>query len=330
VLRAPFKIWMPRAASLGLALVVGAACFRAGPPPEASPTSDGAAAPSPQSPDAPANEATRPSSAAPPDAVQLSPYNLVLPRATEDARDDVRQFFSAATRAVKRVYEDDQDDPSVLLALQEQLRSRPELSAAAPVWQAPLASAVARATTLHALGPTLRALRAAMANAYYDETARSYRDVDLRACKLAFSNPSANDEALASFVVTVEPLGTFPLGKFRQFCGESRTLSLRERHLSGRPAPPAVTQLVRRLYAHLHRSGQVRKVGLVHGWQRDAKTSQTTLEAVVGVRRGEQQNGEAEPCVLEHIEIVRPQPRRGAPTLIDVGDSEGILCTELK
>ncbi|HET6344974.1 MAG TPA: hypothetical protein VFH51_08575, partial [Myxococcota bacterium] len=129
----------------------------------------------------------------------------------------------------------------------------------------------------------------------------------------------------------VEPLGTFPLGKFRQFCGESHTLSLRERHLPDRPAPAAITKLVRRLYAHLHRSGQVRKVGLVHGWQRDVKTSQATLEAVVGVRRGDEAHasGETEPCVLEHIEIVKGQPR-GTPTLIDVGDSEGILCTELK
>ena len=261
--------------------------------------------------------------------VQLSPYNLALPRASDNAPDAVRAFNVAAVRAVQRVYREDGDDPSVLLALQDQLAQRPQLAGLIPVWQGPLSAAMARATTLQALGSTLRALRTAMANAYFDERLRLYRDVDGKACEAAFSSLPSQDDTLLNFVVTVEPIGTYPLGKFRGFCSDSRTTTLRERQLPGKPAPAQMVRLVRRLYNQAHLGGQVRSVSVVKPWQRDEQAKQSTLHAVVGVVRSDVGSGE-EPCSMAEISVVKVLHSSEAPVISEVGEREPILCNQLK
>lgn len=260
--------------------------------------------------------------------VQLSPYNLSLPQAPEGASNLVRTFNVAAVRAVQRVYHEDGDDPSVLIALQDQLAQRPQLASLAPVWQGPLSAAMARATTLQALGPTLRSLRIAMANAYFDERLRIYRDVDGGSCETAFGSLPSQDDSLLDFVVTVEPIGTYPLAKFRSFCAESRKTALRERQLPGKPAPAPMVRLVRRLYAQAHLGGQVRSVSVVKFWQQDGQAKQSTLHAVVGVVRNDVRPGE-EPCSIAEISVIKALNSSEPAVIGEVGVRQPILCDRL-
>jgi hypothetical protein len=141
----------------------------------------------------------------------------------------VAQLYAAATRAIRHTYEDDVDDASPLLALQARLRSEPGLAPARSVWLPPLTTAQRRAATLRLLGPTLRALRQALANAWYDARASSYRDVGVAACRDAFAQmpqeSGERDAPLLDTVVTIEPLGTFSLAAFQRFCRDPRSLA---------------------------------------------------------------------------------------------------------
>ena len=284
-----------------------------------------------KAPKKPAHDARPTEGAANNDAstVQLSPYNLTLPRGPDDVSDAVRAFNIAAVRAVQRVYREDGDDPSVLLALQDQLAQREALRPVRPVWEGPLSSAMARATTLQALGPTLRALRTAMANAYFDERLRLYRDVDAKACETAFNSLPSQDETLLNFVVTVEPIGTYPLGKFRSFCAASRSTALREKQLPGKPAPAALVRLVRHLYNQAHLGGQVRSVSVLQPWQRDGEQKQSTLHAAVGVVRADGNAGD-EPCSVAEISVVKALNSNEPAVISEVGEREPILCEQLK
>lgn len=325
--------------ALVLATALGpSSCLHAGSPPEAAPTAQ-SDSPTPSPTSAPHHAAKAegqhatvapapgPQIAAPADdsgaTVQLNPYRLILPPTPAGAAPALSNFYTSATRAVRQVYEDDNDDPSVLLALQSQLHDKDELVEARPVWADILTTALGRASTLRELGPTLRALNLAMANAYLDPSTHSYRGVELHACRTAFANIKAHDVNMDTFVVTVEPLGTLPLSQFKQLCASSRTVSLKERRMPGKPAPSRVSQLVRRLYGKAQLGGQVRRVAVTHPWVRGDAEHPATLEAVVGVQRND-----GDGCSMQRLEISRPP--HGVPTIVDVGDSEEILCQALR
>jgi hypothetical protein len=255
--------------------------------------------------------------------VQLNPYKLILPPTPAGAGQQLSDFYAAATRAVRQVYEDDNDDPSVLLALQSQLHDRDELVEARPVWADILTTSLTRAGVLRELGPTLRALNLAMANAYLDPTTHTYRGVELHACRTAFANVKAHDVNLDTFVVTIEPLGTLPLSQFKNLCSSSRSVSLKERHMPGHRAPARVASLVRKLYNQAQLGGQVKRVAVTHPWEKGDEDRPASLEAVVGVERGD-----GDGCSMQRLEISRPH--KGNPTIMDVGDSEEILCNALR
>lgn len=159
--------------------------------------------------------------------IRLSVTNLQLPEPWAGVSVAERQFYAAATRAVRHVYEDDVDDSSQLLALRQRLMGDVKLAGARPVWATVLETSLGRAQTLRALGPTLRALRQALANTWRDEVAKSYRDIDAASCRMAGAQmPSTTDAAwpLTETVVTIEPLGAYPLGVLLTFCGDPRIL----------------------------------------------------------------------------------------------------------
>lgn len=160
--------------------------------------------------------------------VRLSATDLSLPLPAAHTSISERQFFAAATRAVRHTYEDDVDDPSQLLALRQRLGRDPQLAGARLIWQPVLETSLARAQTLQALGPTLRALRQALANTWRDEMTRGYRDVDAASCRVAHdampAPTSADHASLQDTWVTIEPLGTYPLRVLLDFCQDPRSL----------------------------------------------------------------------------------------------------------
>lgn len=158
--------------------------------------------------------------------MRLSPTSLLLPSAPEAATEEVASFYAAATRAIRHTYEDDVDDASMLAALEARLSADAALVPARAVWLPALRTAQRRAATLRSLGPTLRALRQALANAWRDELRHTYRDIDASACRLAAQQMPVDtpdrDTPLQDTVVTIEPFGAYPLSTFQRFCEDSR------------------------------------------------------------------------------------------------------------
>ena len=133
-------------------------------------------------------------------------------------------FCRAATRATRATFEEDRDDGAQLLALLNQLEVRPDLARLAGPWTSALHAAHARAVLLEELSGPLRQLRRALANAYLEPRTGLYRGVRLKDCQEVFRTLAGRTELWPDLVVTVEPLGTWPLSTLRRFCLFDRTL----------------------------------------------------------------------------------------------------------
>lgn len=155
----------------------------------------------------------------------LGALEMQAPRCDADAPAPQRAFCEAASRAVRRVFEDDSDDGATLLSLLNALEVEPDIAALMGPWHSILSNALARARWLAALGKPLRLLRHAMADAYLDPQLGLYRGVDSQACRAAFADIAQQGSGWQDLVVTLEPLGTYPLSTFRRFCFEGRTLA---------------------------------------------------------------------------------------------------------
>lgn len=177
---------------------------------------------------APASAAAAAVTAAEPWALGI--FSVQMPRclpATQQANAAQRRansFCAAATRAIHRTYQDDSEDAAPLLALLNQLEIDASLQPIADAWQAPLRHALRRSHWLQRLGPSLRLLRAAVADAYLDPRTGLYRGVDARACSTAFAALAQDDSGWEDLVITIEPLGSYPLGRLRRFCLQRRQL----------------------------------------------------------------------------------------------------------
>lgn len=164
-----------------------------------------------------------------PGPIALSPTNLQLPEPAQGASVREVQFYAAATRAVRHVYEDDIDDPSQALALTQRLQRDPNLGDAKRLWQPILQATLRRADSLRSFGPMLRALRQAIANTWRDEASHTYRDVDMASCRIAKaqmpgSNTIEGAHSWRDTVVTIEPLGAYPIDTLLRFCEDPRSL----------------------------------------------------------------------------------------------------------
>lgn len=150
---------------------------------------------------------------------------MQAPRCRQDAPAAHVAFCEAASRAVRRVFEDDSDDGATLLSLLNALEVDPNVAPLMGPWHSTLSNALARARWLGALGKPLRQLRRAVADAYLDPQLGLYRGVDSQACRAAFADIAQTGGNWQDLVITLEPLGTYPLSTFRRFCLEGRTLA---------------------------------------------------------------------------------------------------------
>ncbi len=277
--------------------------------------------------DAPANSVARMTN---PDAnrVQLNPNHLVLPEATASASGAMRDFIAAATHAVRQAYEEDNDDPSVLLALQENLRDNAELKPLASVWRDILQSALARSENLQAVGPVLRPLREAMQQATLEVSSQTIQGLDISLCENAFGSPIGRNSAIDGIVATFARIGTFNLGQVREACVNSAQAALQKTRLPGHPATQRITRLVRRLYAQAHLGGDVRQVAVLKSWHRDRAKHALTLRAAIGIAQG---NGEGtQGCTMARIAVIRSLRGNTPPALVELGTREPILCSQLR
>ena len=270
-----------------------------------------------------------------PGPLSLGLFEVQLPSCAADASPAEQSFCAAATRAVRAAYEDDDEDPSRLLALNNALEVQQELAPLADAWRAPLGHALARSESLQRIGPTLRLLRRAVADAYLDQVSRIYRGVNTEACRAAFAQLPADEPHWLEMVVTVEPLGTYPLSRLRRFCLDSRTLARAERRLPGRPADPELRAAVLQLWRdpEFVASGKATEVRVLAPWHVDTSTQVATRELVVGAERTTAAalaagNDAAERCHLERLVLIRRGPT-GRPKVRRTTDDGPIACTAL-
>ena len=156
----------------------------------------------------------------------LGALDITLPRCPPDATGPVADFCRAATRAVRRAFDDDSDDAALCLSLLNGLELQPELSAVASSWRSPLHNALARSQLLARLAAPLRQLRRAFADAYLDPRTELYRGIDATQCRRAFAQLQAEPDVPLDLVVTIEPMGSYPLAAFRRLCLHDRRLRL--------------------------------------------------------------------------------------------------------
>lgn len=160
---------------------------------------------------------------------RLLAFGVHLPDYPEHPCYDAVAFVRAATSCVEHIYLDDTDDPSVVDALLEQLQQS-RSSVLQSDWHAVLTQARTRCLELRALGPVLRPLRQSLQHAWRDELHRTYQSVDEALCgitqqqwqKLQQNQPQL--KRAQTTIVTIEPLGSYPLQVFLRLCQTPKSL----------------------------------------------------------------------------------------------------------
>ncbi|MEO1174992.1 MAG: hypothetical protein AAFX94_23495, partial [Myxococcota bacterium] len=94
-----------------------------------------------------------------------TPENLPPPPAIEETGEKAEEFNTAANRAVSRVEIDDYDDTAILLSLQEQLQTEPQLQPLKDTWETRIEAAVQRAESLRRIRVVVANLKQAFATA---------------------------------------------------------------------------------------------------------------------------------------------------------------------
>ena len=260
--------------------------------------------------------------------VQLNPNHLILPEAAAGASVAIRDFITAATGAVRSAYEDDNEDPSVLLALRTSLRDSDALQPLVPVWRDILQSTLARAENLQAVGPVLRPLRQAMQGATLEASSQTIQGIDVVLCQNAFGSPIGRNTAIDGIVATFSRVGTFNLGQVREACDNSAHAALQKARMPGQPAPRRINKLVRRLFTQAGLGGDIRKVALLSPWGRDKSRHALTMRAAIGIAQEEGQGPQG--CTMARIAVIRSLRGNTSPALVELGTREPILCSQLR
>lgn len=156
--------------------------------------------------------------------VSMGPTGLALPIFLRPLSDDARRFSVAAARALRMVYEEDNDDPSPLLALVHRLAASPDAASTkdsdtwVQAWQPVLQAGLERAQLLQSCARGLRALREAYADVYLEDGTSALRRLHGPSCRTAAQALQEVARTESNLMLTVEPMGPRPLKELLAPC----------------------------------------------------------------------------------------------------------------
>lgn len=254
---------------------------------------------------------------------------VVAPQLAAGATGEQRSFHDTATRAVRRIVEQDFDDPSIALALREQLARRPELAPLRASWEPLFDDAIERAKLLQMAAPALRTLRQAYAGAKKDPKG-FYRDIDQPACRQAFAMLFEVALEAIEVPVSLPNIPRLPLREVDELCRDSHMAILAERSFPPLKGTAGVRRFVRRLYTNTYPEAAAHKISIPGGWEVSEDGERRTLRAIIGVKR--ENAFPQDPCMVEEIAI--HQTKSGAKfeetECCDVVSSWAIACEQLE
>jgi hypothetical protein len=266
-------------------------------------------------------------------AASVHPGDKNLSQTLDNPSDGPQEHFTrSAIVALSKIYQQDTDDDSVILNLEQQLALNPRLAPLRSAWAPRLQAAAQRTASLQRLGPSLRAFRHAFASAYSTGDPHALHGVDSLACQQAntfLQATEAEDPALSDLGVHLEPIGLRTLSELRDLCSRSVALALAERRLPGNLASIPMARLARRLYRGLSLGGQVRQVHLVLPWTRARLEHRAQARVALGIADTHLPLTSA--CHMLTLDLVLQVPARGQlPEATVVGDPQPILCSSLR
>ena len=240
-----------------------------------------------------------------------------------------RLFYQSALRAVRQAYEQDRDDPAVLLSLSDKLIRDPLLAEVREDWATILVMAAKRAKVLESIRFPLRRLRKAYDAALFDDTYGIYRNLDLGACLRAARATreilSAGSEAVR---VTVPPVGQAPLETFHTLCKQALHLELAEGSFPQELGTAAVRAEVAKAYRRFAPSQQLLKISVPKNWQPTGEKAELT--ASIGVEFPSDRDGFR--CAVLVVTLSK-NTSTGAPaktTCCTLHKTTPINCKELR
>lgn len=237
---------------------------------------------------------------------------LVLPGLPEDVDDEdlAEEFIASATKRLRKIYDEDHEDPSVLQALLAKLQTEKDLEALRPLWSPVMKLGIERALLMQKAHHPLANLRDAFRGAAYSETLKVFENVTMSQCRLAEQRLEGADPKTQSLEFSVPNLGRKPVAMALKICQDAHTAALMLTEFPAIEGRRAARRQAQKDVRRFLDQGNIRKLTLPDGgWKNDPKNRRSRfLKVVVAVER--KNVFPEDPCVMLTLEM--SQTKRGS------------------